>query len=74
MQDVRLRYLDGGEAADARDGTTSARVQVAWRPGRDSVLGDAPTREVTVALRLAPTRDGRLAVRSVGRSGDDPVP
>ncbi len=65
--DVAWRYVDGGQAADRADGTVTARVEVAWRPVRGSVLGTGPRQESTVALRLAPTRSGGFAVRSVSR-------
>lgn len=62
VEDVRYRYVRGGEAVDRADGTTSARVEVSWRGGSSDAR-----------FRLRPRTDG-FDVIAATNAGRDPLP
>ncbi len=71
--DVEMRYLQGGDVSDRRDGSTVAAVEVSWRAGEDSAVTGTSVRDATVDFRLDPRRDGTFAIRSVS-AHEEPVP
>lgn len=70
---VELRYISGGDVADRPDGSAEAAVEVSWRPGGKSGLTVSSNHTSSVVFRVAPQKDGSLAIRSV-RAGDGPLP
>ena len=57
-----LRYISGGEVADRADGSATMTAEVSWRPADASGLDPAVTHRSTVALRVAPERDGSFSI------------
>jgi len=71
--DVRFGYQRGGEAVDRADGSTSARVEVSWRPSEASIFAGSRPAAVTVRFRLVPRPDG-FEIVSASASGHDRLP
>lgn len=60
--DLRLRYVSGGEAAVDANGTRQARVEVRWTPGEKSGFAAEPTSAATVLLTVRPLSGERVAI------------
>jgi hypothetical protein len=70
---VHFTYTRGGEAADRADGSTSARVEVSWRPSTSSVFAGSVPSTATMRFRLVPRGDG-FDIVSASPVGRDRLP
>lgn len=73
VQEVTLRYVEGGDRVERSDGSTLARVQVSWRVDDTSPIAGTAVRGALVGLRLEPRADGTFDVLGTESAGD-PLP